>query len=81
MAILKQRLQDALQASESTRGGQNDPVDQREKKKIAALHYKRRKLDKDVRKYINTARRINSRDIERIGVRHGFKTRCSGVDK
>lgn len=80
MAIIKQRLEEALHAAKSKGRRKDDPVDKREQKKIAALHYKRRKLEKDVRTYVNKRRRINSTDIERIGVRHGFKTRCSSMD-
>ena len=42
------------------------------KKKESSLHYKRRKLDKDVKKYIKHNNKINSEEIERIGRRHGF---------
>lgn len=46
---------------------------QREDKKKASMHYKRRKLDKDVRQYIKGTRGpLRLTDIERIGRRHGF---------
>ena len=50
----------------------DDRIDQAAKKKLASLHYKRRKLDKDVKEYTNRSRTINSRDIERLGRKHGF---------
>ena len=45
---------------------------ERKDKKASSLHYKRRKLDKDVRQYTNNNTRLNSRDIDAIGRHHGF---------
>ena len=66
------RLAAALQASKSKGRGQDDSDNQRKKKKLASLHYKRRKLEKDIKKYINGKTRINSADIDEIGRRHGY---------
>lgn len=72
MAYEKQDWKDALQTAKSKGGRQDDSDNQRKKKKLAALHYKRRKLEKDVRNYINNNKHINFRDIDEIGRRHGF---------
>ena len=72
MAHEKQGWKNALQALKPERGRQDDRVDQREQKKIATAHYKRRKLEKDVKTYTNNATRINSRIIDDIGRQHGF---------
>ena len=72
MAYEKQDWKDALQTAKSERSRQDDSDNQRKKKKLAALHYKRRKLEKDVRNYINNNKRINFKDIDEIGRRHGF---------
>ena len=50
----------------------DDRVDQAAKKKLASVHYKRRKLDKDVRKYIKENITLRGKEIERIGRRNGF---------
>lgn len=50
-----------------------DNVDiQKEKKHISSIQYKRRKLEKDVRNYSRKNEPIRSRDIDTIGIRHGF---------
>ena len=72
MAHEKQGWKSALQTLQSEGSRSNDAIDPREQKKISTLHYKRRKLDKDVRNYTSNATRINSGDIERIGRKHGF---------
>lgn len=72
MAYEKQDWKDALQTAKSKGSRQDDSDNQRKKKKLAALHYKRRKLEKDVRNYINNNKHINFRDIDEIGRRHGF---------
>jgi hypothetical protein len=61
-----------LQAAKSEGRGYDDTEDQRKKKKIAALHYKRRKLEKNVKEHIKLNDPIRSRQIEAIGNRHGF---------
>ncbi len=72
MAYTKQDWKDTLQTAKSERSRQDDSDNQRKKKKLAALHYKRRKLEKDVRNYINNNKHINFKDIDEIGRRHGF---------
>ena len=72
MAYTKQNWKDTLQTAKSERSRQDDSDNQRKKKKLAALHYKRRKLEKDVRNYINNNKHINFKDIDEIGRRHGF---------
>jgi len=72
MAYEKQDWKDALQTAKSKGSRQDDSDNQRKKKKLAALHYKRRKLEKDVRNYINNNKHINFKDIDEIGRRHGF---------
>lgn len=72
MAYEKQHWKDTLQTAKSKRSRQDDSDNQRKKKKLAAIHYKRRKLEKDVRNYINNNKLIRSQDIEEIGRKHGF---------
>ena len=72
MAHEKQGWKDTLQTIKPERSGSDDRADQREQKKIATQHYKRRKLDKDVRKYTGHARPIRSSAIDEIGRQHGF---------
>ncbi len=66
------RLAAALQASKQQRRRQDDRDHQIQKKVQSRLMYNRRKLDQDVRRYTNKAHRINSRVIDRIGIKHGF---------
>ena len=73
MAKQQQDWKNALQAAKPERGGPDDRVDPRETKKKSRLMFRKRKLDKDVKKYINGRIRINSSDIEAIGRRHGFQ--------
>ena len=72
MAHEKPGWKNTLQAIQSKRSGSNDPPDTRESKKKSRLMFNRRKLDKDVRTYTKNTIRINSREIEAIGRRHGF---------
>ena len=44
----------------------------RENKVKSRVMYNRRKLDKDVREYTRSRRRICSRDIDAIGIKHKF---------
>ena len=74
MAEQKQGWKDVLQAAKSEGRGYDDTDDQRKKKKIASLHYKRRKLEKDVKRYIRENTELSSRELEKIGRRHGFYT-------
>ena len=71
MAHNKQGWKDALQTIKSERSRQDNRDNQRAKKKVAELHYKRRKLDKDVKRYIKHDP-IHGSEIERIGRKHGF---------
>lgn len=72
MAEQKQGWKDVLQAAKSEGRGYDDTEDQRKKKKIAALHYKRRKLEKNIKEYIKLNDPIRSKQIEAIGNKHGF---------
>ena len=74
MAHEKQHWKDALQAAKSEGGRQDNRIDPREQKKISRQHYKRRKLDKEVRNYVKNRIRINSGDIDAIGRKHGFQS-------
>ena len=71
MAHTKPGWKDVLQAAKSEGSRSNDRADKARAKKIASIHYKRRKLDKDVKKYIKRDR-IKGSEIERIGRQHGF---------
>lgn len=77
MAHEKRGWKDTLQAIQSERSRQDDRVDSREKKNKSKLMYRRRKLDKDVKRYYANARPIRSSEIERIGRQHGFYTRTA----
>lgn len=66
------RLADALQTAKSKGRRYDDSDNERKKKKESSLHYKRRKLDKDVRKYIRSNNKFNSKEIDEIGRQHGF---------
>jgi hypothetical protein len=72
MADKKQYWKDALQTAKSERSGQDDSINKRKQKKLASLHYKRRKLEKDIKKYARNSKRINSRTIDEIAGRYGF---------
>lgn len=72
MAEQKQGWKDVLQAAKSEGRRYDDTEDQRKKKKIAALHYKRRKLEKNVKEHLKLNDPIRSRQIEAIGNKHGF---------
>lgn len=72
MADKKQYWKDALQTAKSEGSRQDDSINKRKQKKLASLHYKRRKLEKDIKKYAKHSKRINSRAIDEIAGRHGF---------
>tara|TARA_X000001316_G_C916355_1_gene30684 strand:+ start:116 stop:385 length:270 start_codon:yes stop_codon:yes gene_type:complete len=72
MADKKQYWKDALQTAKSKGSGQDNSINKRKQKKLASLHYKRRKLEKDIKKYAKYSKRINSRTIDEIAGRHGF---------
>ena len=70
MAHEKQGWQDALQAAKSKGYRPDDTKDPREQKKKAQLMYKRRRLDKDIKK-LNGRKVIRWSDIEAIHEQHG----------
>ena len=72
MAYEKQGWKETLQTAKSEGRGYDDTNDDRAKKKVSSLHYKRRKLDKDVKRYIKDNRSYRSSEFERIGRQHGF---------
>ena len=63
---------DVLKDTYKKNDRQDDPDNFREKKVKARLMYRKRKLEKDVKNYIRESYCLRSRDIERIGRRHGF---------
>ena len=72
MADEKQYWKDTLQTAKPERSRQDDSINKRKQKKLASLHYKRRKLEKDIKKYAKYSKRISSRTIDEIAGRHGF---------
>ena len=72
MADKKQYWKDTLQTAKSEGSRPDDSVNKRKQKKLASLHYKRRKLEKDIKKYAKYSKRISSRAIDEIAGRHGF---------
>lgn len=72
MADEKQYWKDALQTAKPERSRQDDTINKRKQKKLASLHYKRRKLEKDIKRYAKYNKRISSRTIDEIAGRHGF---------
>lgn len=71
MAYKKQYWKDTLQTAKPERSGFDSSNDQEQQKKQARVMYNRRKLEKDIKRYIKNDR-INSNAIERIGRQHGF---------
>lgn len=72
MADEKQYWKDTLQTAKPERSRQDDTVNKRKQKKLASLHYKRRKLEKDIKKYAKYNKRISSGTIDKIARQHGF---------
>ena len=72
MAEQKQHWKDALRATQQEGNRSDNRFDPREKKKVARQHYIRRKLDKDIKKYINSTNQIKYKEIERIAKGYGF---------
>ena len=72
MAKQQRGWKDALQALKSEGSRSNDPIDPREQKKRSRMMYRKRKLDKDIKNYINNTTVIKSSTIDRIGQGHGF---------
>tara|TARA_B100001063_G_scaffold71154_1_gene65284 strand:- start:1007 stop:1231 length:225 start_codon:yes stop_codon:yes gene_type:complete len=71
MAYEKQYWKDALQTAEPERSGFDNTTNKEQQKKQSRLMYKRRKLERDVKKYIK-GEIIKGSGIERIGRQHGF---------
>ena len=72
MAYEKPGWKEVLQTAKPEGNRSDDRVDQAAKKKLASVHYKRRKLDKDVKRYIKENITLRGKEIERIGRRNGF---------
>ncbi len=72
MGILKQRLQDAIKTTKSEGGRLDDNTDPRQQKKVARQMYLKRKLDKEIKKYIKDANPIKYTEIERIQRSYGI---------
>ncbi len=72
MAQEKQDWKSALYAAKQEGNRQDDRTDSLEKKVKSRWMFRKRKLDKDVRRYINEHTSLRSSDIERIGRKHGF---------
>ena len=71
MAYEKQYWKDALQTAESKRSRSDDPVNKEQQKKQSRLMYNRRKLERDVKRYIK-GEIIKGSEIDRIGRQYGF---------
>ena len=71
MAYEKQYWKDTLQTAESKRSRSDDSVNKEQQKKQSRLMYNRRKLERDVKRYIK-GEVIRGSEIERIGRQHGF---------
>ena len=71
MADKKQYWKDTLQTAEPKRSGFDNTTNKEQQKKQSRLMYKRRKLERDVKKYIK-GEIIKGSGIERIGRQHGF---------
>ena len=74
MAYEKQHWQDALQAAKPKGSGSNDSTDPREAKKRSRIMYNKRKLEKEIKKYVKNRIWIRSKDIDAIGRKHGFQS-------
>tara|TARA_R110001632_G_scaffold174864_2_gene294479 strand:- start:188 stop:457 length:270 start_codon:yes stop_codon:yes gene_type:complete len=72
MADKKQYWKDTLQTAKPERGRPDDTVNKRKQKKLASLHYKRRKLEKDIKRYAKRNEQISSRAIDDIAGGYGF---------
>ena len=72
MAKEKQDWKSALRSAQQEGDRQNDKLDIARKKKQSTIMYKKRKLDKDIRNYINNNNTILYKEIERIQKTHGI---------
>ena len=66
MAHEKQGWKETLQAAKSKGSRFNSPTDPGEKKKQAQIMYKKRKLDKQIKDYVNTHNPIKYKEILKI---------------
>lgn len=71
MADNKQYWKDALQAAKSERSRQDDTTDKRKQKKQAQIMYKRRKVEKEIKKLLKR-NPIKYKDILEIHGKYGF---------
>jgi len=71
MAYKKEYWKDTLQTAKPKGSRFNNSNDQEQQKKQARIMYNRRKLEKDIKKYVRNDK-INGEAIERIGRQHGF---------
>ena len=73
MAYRQQGWKDALQALQSKGSRSDDPDNQREQKVRSRLMYKKRKLDKDIKRYTKNRDVIKFTDIIAIQDKHGIR--------
>lgn len=66
MAKEKQDWKSALRSAQQEGDRQNDKLDIARKKKQSTVMYKKRKLDKDIKRYIKDNDPIKYKEIERI---------------
>ena len=71
MANTKQYWKDALQAAKSERRRQDDTTNKRKQKKQAQLMYKRRKVEKEIKKLLKR-NPIKYKDVLKIHERYGI---------
>ena len=71
MANEKQYWKDTLQAAKSEGSGPDDTIDKRKKKKQAQIMYKRRKVEKEIKKLLKQ-NPIKYKEILDIHGRYGF---------
>ena len=72
MAKEKQDWKDTLRAKKQEGDRQDDRDNLARKKKQSTVMYKKRKLDKDIKKYIKDNDPIKYKEIERIQQAHGI---------
>ncbi len=70
MAKEKQHWQDALRSAQQEGDRQDNRLDPREQKKKSRIMYKRRKIDKEIKKLLKRSP-IKYKDIEDIHDRYG----------
>ena len=72
MAKEKQDWKSALRSAQQEGNRQDDKLDIARKKKQSTVMYKKRKLDKDIKRYIKDNDPIKYKEIERIQKTHGI---------